>query len=223
MNEKTSLDLFYVLRDTMPSNMKIRKLSASYEVDKSSFHIEKMRMELGLADTLKLKRNSTIQSKESEIHNFAEKYKQVAMVPNQRSSVNDSMGLLLEKMTELHKQDMDTHKEDQRKMQLLHEEDQRKMQLIQENAQLIREEDQLKMQLLHEEDERMMQLMQENAQALNEEEKRMLMQEVINLRKQGEVTNERMKEEMNRVVVEMSIIMMCCMIFALAVLYQLRL
>jgi len=223
MNEKTSLDLFYVLRDTMPSNMKIRKLSASYEVDKSSFHIGKMRMELGLADTLKLKRNSTIQSKESEIHNFAEKYKQVAMVPNQRSSVNDSMGLLLEKMTELHKQDMDTHKEDQRKMQLLHEEDQRKMQLIQENAQLIREEDQLKMQLLHEEDERMMQLMQENAQALNEEEKRMLMQEVINLRKQGEVTNERMKEEMNRVVVEMSIIMMCCMIFALAVLYQLRL
>jgi hypothetical protein len=197
----------------MPSNIKMRRLSANNDVGKSHFHVGTMRMELGLADTLKFKRNNTILSKENEIRSFAQKYKKTfVVVPEQKSAVDERMGLLLEKINEMHKQDLEIHEEDQRKMQLmqenaqaLHEEDQFKMQLMQENAQALHEEDQLKMQL-----------MQENSQALHEEEKRLLLQEVLNLRQQGELN-------MNRVVIEMSIIMMCCMIFAVAVLYRLRL
>jgi len=213
MHDKNSLDLFYIFRDTMPSNIKMRRLSANNDVGKSHFHVGTMRMELGLADTLKFKRNNTILSKENEIRSFAQKYKKTfVVVPEQKSAVDERMGLLLEKINEMHKQDLEIHEEDQRKMQLmqenaqaLHEEDQFKMQLMQENAQALHEEDQLKMQL-----------MQENSQALHEEEKRLLLQEVLNLRQQGELN-------MNRVVIEMSIIMMCCMIFAVAVLYRLRL
>lgn len=195
MHDKNSLDLFYIFRDTMPSNIKMRRLSANNDVGKSHFHVGTMRMELGLADTLKFKRNNTILSKENEIRSFAQKYKKTfVVVPEQKSAVDERMGLLLEKINEMHKQDLE-----------IHEEDQRKMQLMQENAQALHEEDQLKMQL-----------MQENSQALHEEEKRLLLQEVLNLRQQGELN-------MNRVVIEMSIIMMCCMIFAVAVLYRLRL
>jgi hypothetical protein len=217
MNDKNPLDLFYIFRDAMPSNIKMRRLSANYDVGKSHFHVGTMRMELGLADTWKFKRNNTILSKENEIRSFAQKYNQTfVVVPEQKSVVDESMGLLLEKINELHEEDQRKmqlmqensqalHEEDQLKMQLLHDEDQRKMQLMQENAQALHEEDQLKMQ--H---------MQENSQALHEEEKRLLLQEVLNLRQQGELN-------MNRVVIEMSIIMMCCMIFAVAVLYRLRL
>jgi hypothetical protein len=49
----------------MPNNIQIGKLSASYDVGKSHFHVGKKRMQLGLGDTLKFKRNNTILSKEN--------------------------------------------------------------------------------------------------------------------------------------------------------------
>jgi hypothetical protein len=227
-NENT-LDLFYILRDSSASNnVKSRQLYTKFHGPNDITFFGNMKMEFGAADIVRLKRNETILSKEHEIRSYAEKYNRAVLVPEQKR--NESMGLLLEKINEMHKQDIELHLEDQRKMQL-----------IQENAQALHEEDQLKIQLLHDEDQRKMQLMQENAQALHEEdqlkmqhmqensqalheeEKRLLLQEVLNLRQQGDLNNERMKEEMKRVVVEMSIIMMCCMIFAVAVLYRLRL
>jgi hypothetical protein len=203
---ENSLDLFYILRDSSLSNdIKSRQLSTRLHGGNAVIYAGNMKIEFGSADIVRFVHNETILSKENQIRSFGIINNIAGVVQEHRNSVDESMSSLLEKMKEVHKQDLDIHERDQLTMQLLHEEELGQMRLIQENA-----------FALHEEDQRKMQLIQENAQVLHEEEKRLLLQEL-------EVNNMHMKEEMSMVVIEMSIIMMCCMIFVVTVLYRLRL
>jgi hypothetical protein len=244
-DEEPSLNRFYMLCNaSRASNNKSRLLSLGVNGDIGLFEVSRMNIELSLSDHFSFEQNKTILEKENKIRSFwktfdlddnvqaQQKFKGIKKrerntEKNQKNPV-EGMVLFLEQMNELYLQEEKIHNEDQIEMkeiqehaQLFHEEDQMRMQAMQEYAQLPHKEDQMKMQTIqehtqqlllhHEGDQIKMQAIQEHAQVFHEEDKIVLIHEVKHL-----------KEEMNILIVEMVVIMVCCMGRAIAVLHHLK-
>ena len=195
-DEVHSLNLFYKLRNASRArNYKSQEVSLGVSDDFGSIKVSKMNIELGLADPLSVRHNKIIQKKENKIPSL------------QKTFDLDKSVKAQQKLKGSEKLEENTEKSQNNPVEGM-------TLLLDQMSKLHLQEEKI-----HQEDQKEMQAIKEHARLLHEEDQ-MKMQAI---QESALVFHEDMKEEMNVLIIEIVVIMVGCMSFAIAVLHRLRL